>query len=89
LKKLTNKIIVPAGQLGLTGGAQPFLVFFPNPRKTSIKLLLEAQRIKKYAQSTPSNRVSSFLFYDTIFFGESVCLTFGFKFYCFHGPGYH
>jgi hypothetical protein len=42
---------VGASQLGLTGGAQ--LIFFPNPRKTSIQLLLEAQQYKKYAQTTP------------------------------------
>jgi hypothetical protein len=44
---------VAAGQLGLTGGAQPIFVFFPNPRKTSIQLLLKAQQHKKYAQTTP------------------------------------
>jgi hypothetical protein len=54
---------VAAGQLGLTGGAQPIFVFFPNPRKTSIQLLLEAQQLKKYAQTTPSDDgVSSLLF---------------------------
>jgi hypothetical protein len=42
---------VAAGQLGLTDGAQP--IFFPNPRKTSIQLLLEAQQHKKHAQTTP------------------------------------
>jgi hypothetical protein len=43
------KIIVAAGQLRLIGGAQPIFVFFSNPRKTSIQLLLEAQQHKKYA----------------------------------------
>jgi hypothetical protein len=43
---------VAAGQLGLTGGAQP-IFFIPNPRKTRIQLLLEAQQHKKYAQTTP------------------------------------
>jgi hypothetical protein len=38
------------------------LFFFPNPRKTSIQLLLEAQQHKKYAQTTPlDDGVSSFL----------------------------
>jgi hypothetical protein len=44
---------VTAGQLELTGGAQPILFFSPNPRKTSTQLLLEAQQHKKYAQTTP------------------------------------
>jgi hypothetical protein len=62
LKYLTKKIIVAAGQLGLTGGAQPIFVFFPNPRKTSIQLVLEAQQHKKYAQTTPlDDGVSSLL----------------------------
>jgi hypothetical protein len=51
---------VAAGQLGLTGGAQP--IFFPNPRKQVIQLLLEAQQHKKYAQTTPlDDEVSSLL----------------------------
>jgi hypothetical protein len=33
LKLLTKKIIVAAGQLGLTGEAEP--IFFQNPRKTA------------------------------------------------------
>jgi hypothetical protein len=34
LKQLTKKIIVAAGQLGLTGGAQPIFVFFSQiPKK--------------------------------------------------------
>jgi hypothetical protein len=38
------------------------LFFFPNPRKTSIQLLLEAQQHKKYAQTTPlDDGVSSLL----------------------------
>jgi hypothetical protein len=53
---------VVAGQLGLIGGAQPFFVFFPNPRKTSIQLLLEAQQHKKYAQTTPLDDGVSSLF---------------------------
>jgi hypothetical protein len=53
---------VAAGQLELTGGAQPIFVFFPNPRKTSIQLVLEAQQHKKYAQTTPlDDEVSSLL----------------------------
>jgi hypothetical protein len=59
---INQKIIVAAGQLGLTGGAQPIYVFFPNPRKTSIQLLLEAQQHKKYAQTTPLDDGVSSLF---------------------------
>jgi hypothetical protein len=59
---INQKIIVAAGQLGLTGGAQPIFVFFPNPRKTSIQLLLEAQQHKKYAQTTPLDDGVSSLF---------------------------
>jgi hypothetical protein len=55
---------VAAGQLGLTGGAQP-IFFFSNPRKTSIQLLLEAQQHKKYAQTTPlDDGVFFFIFLD-------------------------
>jgi hypothetical protein len=57
---------VAAGQLGLTGGAQPIFVFFPNPRKTSIQLPLEAQQHKKYAQTTPLDDGVSSLFYEMI-----------------------
>jgi hypothetical protein len=54
-----------AGHLGLTGGAQSIFFFFPNPLKTSIQLLLEAQQPKKYAQTTPlDDAVSSLLNYD-------------------------
>jgi hypothetical protein len=50
-------------------------IFFPNPRKTSIQLLLEAQEHKKYAQTTPLDvGVSSLL----IFFSS-------FQFYFFYG----
>jgi hypothetical protein len=59
---INQKIIVAAGQLGHTGGAQPIFVFFPNPRKTSIQLLLEAQQHKKYAQTTPLDDGVSSLF---------------------------
>jgi hypothetical protein len=52
---------VAAGQLGLTGEAQP--IFFPNPQKTTKLLLLEAQQHKKYAQTTPLDDEVSFLFY--------------------------
>jgi hypothetical protein len=53
---------VAAGQLWLKGRAQPIFVFFPNPRKTSIQLLLEAQQHKKYAHTTPlDDGVLSFL----------------------------
>jgi hypothetical protein len=51
---------VAAGQLGLTGGAQP--IFFPKSTKTSIQLLLEAQQHKKYAQTTPLDDGISSLF---------------------------
>jgi hypothetical protein len=54
---------VAAGQLGLTGGAQPIFFFFPNPLKTSIQLLLEAQQHKKYAQTTPLDYGVSSLFH--------------------------
>jgi hypothetical protein len=53
---------VAAGQLGLTGGAQPIFFFFPNPPKTSIQLLLEAKQHKKYAQTTPLDDGVSSLF---------------------------
>jgi hypothetical protein len=51
---------VAAGKLGLTGGPSRF--FIPNPRKTSIQLLLEAQKLKKYAQTTPLDVGVSSLF---------------------------
>jgi hypothetical protein len=38
------------------------LFFSPNPRKTSIQLLLEAQQHKKYAQTTPLDDGVSSLF---------------------------
>jgi hypothetical protein len=63
LEIINQKIIVAAGQLGFTGGAQPIFVFFPNPRKTSIQLLLEAQQHKKYAQTTPLDDGVSSLFH--------------------------
>jgi hypothetical protein len=45
-------------------GPANFCFFFPNPRKTSIQLLLEAQQPKKYAQTTPlDDGVSSLLFF--------------------------
>jgi hypothetical protein len=66
LEIINQKIIVAAVQLGLTGRAQP--IFFPNPRKTSIKLLLEAQQHKKYAQTTPlDDGVSSLLIFYLFF----------------------
>jgi hypothetical protein len=55
-----QKIILAACQLGLTGEAQPILS--PNPRKTTIQLLLEAQQHKKYAQTTPLDDGVSSLF---------------------------
>jgi hypothetical protein len=58
---------VAAGQLELTGGAQPIFVFSPNQRKTSIQLLLEAQQHKKYAQTTPlDDGVSSLLLFESV-----------------------
>jgi hypothetical protein len=58
---------VAAGQLGLTGGAQPIFVFFPTSTKNKIQLLLEAQQHKKYAQTTPlDDGVSSLLYYDIV-----------------------
>jgi hypothetical protein len=62
---------VAASQLGLTGGAQLiFVFFFPNPRKSSIQLLLEAQKIC----SNYSIRRWSFLFiFNSIgWFGVSI-----------------
>jgi hypothetical protein len=61
---------VAAGQLGLTGGAQPIFVFLSNSRKTSIQiqLLLEAQQHKKYAQTTPLDDGVSSLFNINWFF---------------------
>jgi hypothetical protein len=38
------------------------LFFFPNPRKTSIQLLLKTQQHKKYAQTTPLDDGVSSLF---------------------------
>jgi hypothetical protein len=59
---------VTAGQLELTGGAQPIFFFFPNPLKTSIQLLLKAQQHKKYAQTTPlDDGVSSLLFFEFVY----------------------
>jgi hypothetical protein len=55
--------MVAAGQLGLTGGAQP--IFFASPRKPCIQLLLEAQQHKKYARTTPLDDGVSCLFYFT------------------------
>jgi hypothetical protein len=50
-------------------GPADFFLFFPNPRKTSIQLLLEAQQHKKYAQTTPlDDGVSSLFEYEIIFF---------------------
>jgi hypothetical protein len=46
---------VAAGQLGLNR------FFVPNPRKTSIQLLLEAQKHKKFAQTTPLDDDISYL----------------------------
>jgi hypothetical protein len=64
---------VAAGQLGLTDGAQPIFVFFPNPRITSIQLFLEAQQHKKYAQTTPlDDGVSSLLYNDVIVLATTV-----------------
>jgi hypothetical protein len=53
---------VAAGQLELTGGAQPIFFFFPNSLKTSIQLLLKAQQHKKYARTTPLDDGVSSLF---------------------------
>jgi hypothetical protein len=63
---------VAAGQLGLTGGAQP--IFFPNPQKTSIQLLLEAQQHKIYAQTTPLDNAVSSLFFFVSFILQHVVL---------------
>jgi hypothetical protein len=65
---------VAVGQLGLTGGAQPIFVFFSNPWKTSIQLLLEAQQHKKYTQTTPLDDVVSSLFFPTLFFFVKLTL---------------
>jgi hypothetical protein len=47
-------------------GPADFFLFFPNPRKTSIQLLLEAQQHKKYAQTTPLDDGVSSLFSLTL-----------------------
>jgi hypothetical protein len=49
-----------AGQLWLTGGAQP--IFFPQIHEKQVlkQLLLEAQEHKKYAQTTPLDDGVSF-----------------------------
>jgi hypothetical protein len=52
---------VAAGQLGHTGGAQPIFLF-PNPQKTGIQLLLEAQKHKECAQTTSLDGGVSSLF---------------------------
>jgi hypothetical protein len=66
LKYLTKNIIVAAGQLRLTGGAQP-IFFLPKSTKNKYKLLLEAQQHKKYAQTTPlEDGVSSLFISKTI-----------------------
>jgi hypothetical protein len=71
---INQKIIVPAGQLGFTGGASRF--FLPNPRKTSIhQLLLEDQQHTKYAQTTSLDDGVSSLFsfeFDEIFVNVHV-----------------
>jgi hypothetical protein len=59
---------VAAGQLELTGRAQPIFFFFPNPLKTSIQLFLKAQQHKKFAQTTPlDDEVSSLLLSNSFF----------------------
>jgi hypothetical protein len=52
---------------GSQAGPSRFLFFFPNPRKTSIQLLLEAQQHKKYAQTTPLDDGVSSLFNFKLF----------------------
>jgi hypothetical protein len=79
---------VAAGQLGLTGGAQP--IFFPNSRKTSIKLLLEAQQHKKYARTTPVDDVVSSLFsYEIDKIAPNFVLSTNYKHYTFKGLKYN
>jgi hypothetical protein len=49
----------------------PANIFFSNPRKTSIQLLLEAQQHKKYAQTTPlDDDVSSLFVFAFSFFAS-------------------
>jgi hypothetical protein len=54
---------VAAGQLGLTGGAQPIFVFFQSTKNKYIQLVLEAQQHKKYVQTTPLDDGVSSLFH--------------------------
>jgi hypothetical protein len=52
---------VAAGQLSSQAGPSRLLI--PNPQKTSIQHLLEAQQHKKYAQTTPFDDGVSFLLF--------------------------
>jgi hypothetical protein len=56
------------------------LFFFPNPRKTTIQLVLEAQHHKKYAQPTPLDDGVSFL--SVIIF---ITLSIAHPVYCLRG----
>jgi hypothetical protein len=53
-----------AGQLGLTGGAQPIFVFFPTSTKNKYTTTFGSPTAKKYAQTTPLDDEVSFLFDD-------------------------
>jgi hypothetical protein len=52
LEIINQKIIVAAGQLGLTSEAQ-LIYFFPNLRKTSIQLVRNTSEDQKYGKMTP------------------------------------
>jgi hypothetical protein len=54
---------VAAGQLGLTGGAQPIFVFFPNPQKKYTTTFGSLTAQKKNAQTTPLDDEVSSLFH--------------------------
>jgi hypothetical protein len=56
--------------------------FFPNPRKTRIQLLLEAQQHKKYAQTTDDG-VSSLLYSISIKGLKLSCVLFFFSSFLF------
>jgi hypothetical protein len=63
LKYLTRKIIGAAGQLGLTGGAQPIFVFFHKSTKNKYTTTFGSPTAQKIC-SNYSIRRWSFLFID-------------------------
>jgi hypothetical protein len=56
---------VAAGQLGLTGGAQPIFCFFPESLKNKYTTTFGSPKAQKYAQTTPlDDGVSSLFGFD-------------------------